>query len=127
MTENAKPVYRLRYGNVVAAVWLNNSSSGYFYNTTFCRLYKDGDQWGDSSSFEDRDLPNLAKAATDALLRGAPGGYVEARVVREYLTKLDALPGPLASIDAGALLSAYEQERVTRTALDVAIAAAEGR
>lgn len=68
-----------------------------------------------------------AKAATDALLRGAPGGYVEARVVREYLTKLDALPGPLASIDAGALLSAYEQERVTRTALDVAIAAAEGR
>jgi len=63
---NAKPVYRLRYGNVVAAVWLNNSSSGYFYNTTFCRLYKDGDNWGDSASFEDRDLPNLAKAAADA-------------------------------------------------------------
>jgi hypothetical protein len=63
---NAKPVYRLRYGNVVAAVWLNNSSSGYFYNTTFCRLYKDGDNWGDSASFEDRDVPNLAKAAADA-------------------------------------------------------------
>ena len=25
----------------------------------------DGDQWGDSASFEDRDLPNLAKAAAD--------------------------------------------------------------
>jgi hypothetical protein len=66
MIENsARPVYRLRYGNVVAAVWLNNSAAGYFYNTTFSRLYKDGDQWGDSSSFEDRDLPNLAKAAAD--------------------------------------------------------------
>jgi hypothetical protein len=63
---NAKPVYRLRYGNVVAAVWLNNSSSGYFYNTTFSRLYRNGDKWGDSTSFEDRDLPSLAKAAADA-------------------------------------------------------------
>jgi len=63
---NAKPVYRLRYGNVVAAVWLNNSSSGYFYNTTFSRLYRDGDKWADSTSFEDRDLPSLAKAAADA-------------------------------------------------------------
>ena len=50
---------------MVAAVWANNSQAGYFYNTTFTRLYKDGDQWGDSASFEDRDLPNLAKAAAD--------------------------------------------------------------
>ena len=65
MSENNKPVYRLKYGNVVAAVWLNNSQAGYFYNTTFARVYKDGDQWGDTASFEDRDLPNLAKAAAD--------------------------------------------------------------
>jgi hypothetical protein len=65
MPESNKPVYRLRYGNVVAAVWANNSQAGYFYNTTFVRIYKDGDQWGDSVSFEDRDLLNLAKAATD--------------------------------------------------------------
>ena len=65
MTENNKPVYRLKYGNVVAAVWANNSQAGYFYNTTFARVYKDKDQWGDSSSFEDRDLPNLARAAAD--------------------------------------------------------------
>lgn len=65
MSENTKPVYRLRYGNVVAAVWLNNSNAGYFYNSTFYRVYKDGEKWGDSTSFEDRDLPNLAKAAAD--------------------------------------------------------------
>ena len=65
MTENNKPVYRLRYGNVVACVWANNSMEGYFLNTTFKRVFKDGDQWGESTSFDDRDLPNLAKAAAD--------------------------------------------------------------
>lgn len=66
MSDNSnKPIHRLRYGNVVATVWANNSHAGYFFNTTFSRVYKDGDQWGDSSSFEDRDLPHLAKAAAD--------------------------------------------------------------
>jgi hypothetical protein len=59
---NTRPVH-LRYGNVVAAVWANNNHASYFTNTTFTRLYKDGEQWGDQ--FEDRDLPNLAKAAAD--------------------------------------------------------------
>ena len=62
---NNRPVHRLRYGNVVAAVWANNSQAGYFYTSTFTRIYKDGDNWGDTNSFEDRDLPNLAKAAAD--------------------------------------------------------------
>lgn len=67
MLENAaRPLHRIRYGNVSAAVWANNSQAGYFYNTTFCRVYKDGNNWGESASFEDRDLPNLAKAAADA-------------------------------------------------------------
>ena len=67
MSENNKPVYRLKYGNVVAAVWANNSlSAGYFFNTTFQRVFPlDGGGWGDSSSFDDRDLLNLAKAAAD--------------------------------------------------------------
>lgn len=67
MSENTtKPVYKLRYGNVSAAVWLRNTASaGYFYDSTFHRVYKDGDVWGESGSFEDRDLPNLAKAAAD--------------------------------------------------------------
>ena len=66
MSENNKPVYRLKYGNVVAAVWADNSNCGYFYHTTFTRIYKDGDQWGDSSSFDERELPIVAKAALDA-------------------------------------------------------------
>ena len=38
------------------------------YNTTFSRPYKDPttDQWADTTSFCDSDLPALAKAANDA-------------------------------------------------------------
>jgi len=43
MSENAKPVYRLRYGNVAAAVWARNSSAGYLFDTTFKRVFKDGE------------------------------------------------------------------------------------
>lgn len=66
MEDSNKPVHKIRYGNVSCAVWANNSQAGYFYNTTFCRVYKDGEAWGESSSFEDRDLPNLMKASADA-------------------------------------------------------------
>jgi len=66
MTENKPPVHSFRYGNVEAAIWANNTTSGYFYNTTFRRFYKDGEEWCESASFCDYDLPNLAKAAADA-------------------------------------------------------------
>ncbi|MGA2617141.1 MAG: hypothetical protein ABSF26_05980 [Thermoguttaceae bacterium] len=68
MAENiTRPVFKLRYGNVSAAVWLRNTAAaGYFYDTTFTRAFRREDgNWGDSTSFEDRDLPNLAKAAAD--------------------------------------------------------------
>jgi len=66
MSENNKPVYRLKYGNVVATVWADNSNCGYFYHTTFKKStpLPDGG-WGDYSSFDDRDLPNVSKAAAD--------------------------------------------------------------
>jgi hypothetical protein len=66
MQETNRPVHSFRYGNVSCAIWANNSTSGYFFNTTFTRVYKEGDEWGESSSFEDRDLPSLMKAASDA-------------------------------------------------------------
>ncbi len=65
MSESNKPVYRLRYGNVVACVWANSTTEGYFFDSTFVRLYKHGEIWQESTSFDDRDLPNLAKAAAD--------------------------------------------------------------
>ena len=69
MSDNSttKPIFKFRYGNVSAAVWLRNTAAaGYFYDTTVNRVFRREDgTWGDSTSFEDRDLPNLAKAAAD--------------------------------------------------------------
>jgi len=64
--ENNKPVLSFRYGNVACAIWANSTTAGYFFGTTFTRVFKAGEEWGESSSFDDRDLPNLMKAAADA-------------------------------------------------------------
>ena len=79
-----------------------------------------------------------AHALTDALLRGAPGGYVAARVVREYLDAADAsrrITGEsYDALDDGAIDdwrtrhgAASKAKVAARTALDAALAAAEGR
>lgn len=51
--------------------------------------------------------------------RSALDGLVAA--VRAYLAAADDIPGPLASIDAGALMSAYERERTARADLEAAL------
>lgn len=66
MENSNKPVHKIRYGNVSCAIWANNSPAGYFFDTTFRRVFKSGDEWGESASFEDRDLPNVMKASADA-------------------------------------------------------------
>ena len=58
-----RPVHEIRMGRVRAAIWENNSQNGTRHNATFSRLYRDGDQWKDSSSFGRDDLPLLAKVA----------------------------------------------------------------
>jgi hypothetical protein len=67
MTKTNKPVHRIRYGHVAATVWENSSLAGSFFNTTFRRAFKkQDDTWSETDSFDDRDLPALAKAAADA-------------------------------------------------------------
>jgi hypothetical protein len=67
MTKTNQPVHRIRYGYVAATVWENSSLNGSFFNTTFRRVFrKQDDTWSETDSFDDRDLPTLAKAAADA-------------------------------------------------------------
>ena len=68
MSEQAKkkPVRELRIGSVKAAVWRNEGESGTWYNVTFDRLYRDGDEWKSSASFGRDDLLVLAKVADQA-------------------------------------------------------------
>ncbi len=58
-----RPVHGLRLGSIRAAIWENQTESGFRHNVTFSRLYKDGDRWKDSTSFGRDDLPLLAKVA----------------------------------------------------------------
>ena len=61
-----KPIHTMRMGRIKLAIWQNETESGVRHNVTFSRLYKDGDQWKDSTSFGRDDLPLLAKLADDA-------------------------------------------------------------
>ena len=59
--DKARPVHEIRLGRVRAALWENATASGPRHNVTVSRLYKDGEQWKDSSSFGREDLPLVIK------------------------------------------------------------------
>lgn len=63
MTTKQKPAYEFRLGRIRAAVWANGGESGTRYNVTFSRLYKEGDEWRNSTSYGREDLPLLMKVA----------------------------------------------------------------
>lgn len=57
------PVHEVRMGRVRAAIWENDTQNGTRHNVTISRLYKDGDDWKDSTSFGRDDLPLVEKVA----------------------------------------------------------------
>ena len=63
MKAKPKPIHEIRLGAIKVAIWKNESSNGCFYNATFTRLYKDGEEWKTSASFGRDDLPLLANVA----------------------------------------------------------------
>jgi hypothetical protein len=65
MSKN-KPIHEIRMGLVRGAIWQNETEAGVRHNVTFTRLYKDGEQWKDSTSFGRGDLLLLAKLADAA-------------------------------------------------------------
>lgn len=64
--EKNRPVHEIRYGGIKAVIWRNNTQNGPMHNVSVARLYKDGEQWKEASSFNTEDLPTLAKALLDA-------------------------------------------------------------
>jgi len=61
-----RPVHEIRLGRIRAAIWENDTKNGTRHNVTVSRLYKDGDNWRDSSSFGRDDLPLVAKVVDTA-------------------------------------------------------------
>ncbi len=66
MSDKNKPVHEIRYGTVKVLVWKNTTDKGAMFSVTTGRLYKDGNAWKTSSSFNTEDLPTLTKALSDA-------------------------------------------------------------
>jgi hypothetical protein len=58
-----RPVHEIRLGRIKATIWENETENGSRYNVNLTRLYKDGDQWKDSTGFGRDDLPLVAKVA----------------------------------------------------------------
>ena len=57
-----KPVHEIRLGRIRAAIWANETENRQvWFNVTVSRLYKDGDQWKDTSTYRRDDLPIVAK------------------------------------------------------------------
>lgn len=62
-TKAAPPVHEIRMGRVRAAIWENETQNGTRHNVTLTRLYKDGEDWKDTTSFGRDDLPLVAKVS----------------------------------------------------------------
>src|SRR5689334_19600686 len=63
MKNKQTPIHEVRLGQIKAAVWKNETEAGVRYNVTFCRLYKDGEDWKSTDSFGRDDLLLLSKVA----------------------------------------------------------------
>ena len=61
-----RPVHEIRLGRIKAAIWENDTKNGTRHNVSIVRIYKDGEQWKDSTSFGRDDLPLVAKIADQA-------------------------------------------------------------
>ncbi|TWU34920.1 hypothetical protein [Novipirellula artificiosorum] len=61
-----RPVHEVRFGRVKAAIWANDTENGTRHNVTISRIYKDGEEWKDSTSFGRDDLPLVAKVVDKA-------------------------------------------------------------
>jgi hypothetical protein len=65
MAESQKcgPVHEERLGRMKAVVWENATRNGTMCNVQFCRVYHDGSEWQESTSFGRDDCLVLARLA----------------------------------------------------------------
>ena len=62
-TQKKPPVQEVRLGRIKGLVWENETQNGIRFSVTIVRLYKDEDQWHETTSFDRDDLPLVAKVA----------------------------------------------------------------
>ncbi len=64
MSNENKPVHRIRLSTISASIFKNTSADGKtYFNAQFDRSYKSEEEWKHTKSFSRDDLLNLAKVA----------------------------------------------------------------
>ncbi len=63
-----QPVHEIRLGRVKGTIWANETDNGIRHNVSITRLFKDGDEWKQTTSFGRDDLPLVAKVVDMAHL-----------------------------------------------------------
>ena len=64
--DKKKPAHEFRIGAVKATIWANSIRQGIRYGVTVGRIYKDGDTWKRTNSFDRDDLLTLRKVLDEA-------------------------------------------------------------
>ena len=64
--DKKKPAHELRIGTVKATIWGNSTRQGIRYGVTVGRIYKDGDKWKTTNTFDRDDLLTLRKLLDEA-------------------------------------------------------------
>lgn len=64
--QNTKPAHEIRIGAIKATIWPNEGPNGTWHNVTLSRVFKQGEEWRQASSFTRDDLLVVAKVADHA-------------------------------------------------------------
>lgn len=63
---NDSPVKVFRIGAVKASIWQNETDGRKFYSTKITRVYRDGEDWKEATTYSHDELLNVAKLAERA-------------------------------------------------------------
>lgn len=61
MADKKPPIHEVRLGRIKGLVWENETRNGKRFSVTVARLYKDGETWRETQSFDRDDLPLVGK------------------------------------------------------------------
>ena len=64
--DKKKPAHEIRIGAIKATIWANSTRQGVRFGVTVGRIYKDGDKWKATSTFDRDDLLTLRKVLDEA-------------------------------------------------------------
>ncbi len=66
MFDKAKPAHKIQHRGIAVTVWKNEGKNGTFHSVTLSRRYKQGEEWKDSSSYDEDDLLLLGELTKEA-------------------------------------------------------------